>query len=98
MMQELGRKYVRNINHSYQRASTLWEGRYKASLVDSEGYLLTCMRFIEMNPVRAGMVEHPGEYRWSSYAKNAQGDNNEIIQHHPVYGSLGKDMDECSHV
>lgn len=56
------------------------------------------MRYIEMNPVRAEMVEHPGEYRWSSYAKNAQGDDNELIQHHPVYASLGKDNDERSYV
>ena len=94
MMQDLGRKYVRYINHIYQRTGTLWEGRYKASLVDSEAYLLTCMRYIEMNPVRAGMVEHPGEYRWSSYAKNAQGNENELIAYHPVYDSLGKDNDE----
>lgn len=94
MMQDLGRKYVRYINHTYQRSGTLWEGRYKASLVDSEAYLLICMRYIEVNPVRAGMVEHPGEYRWSSYTKNAQGDDNELINHHPVYDSLGKNSDE----
>lgn len=94
MMQDLGRKYVRYINQTYQRTGTLWQGRYKASLVDSEAYLLTCMRYIEMNPVRAGMVEHPGEYRWSSYVKNTQGDNNALITHHPVYDSLGKDSDE----
>ena len=89
MMQDLGRKYVRYINHTYLRSGTLWEGRYKASLVDSEAYLLTCMRYIEMNPVRAGMVDSPGEYRWSSYSRNAQGKDNKIIEDHPVYQSLG---------
>ncbi len=90
MMQDLGRKYVRYINHTYQRSGTLWEGRYKASLVDSEAYLLTCMRYIEMNPVRAAMVEHPGEYRWSSYASNAQGMQQTLLQPHPLYRVLGK--------
>jgi putative transposase len=71
MMQDLGRKYVRYVNHSYKRTGTLWEGRYKARLVDSEIYLLTCMRYIEMNPVRAGMVDTPGSYKWSSYAAEA---------------------------
>lgn len=63
MMQDIGRKYVRYINNRYKRSGALWEGRYKASLVDSESYLLTCMRYIELNPVRAGMVRHPGDYR-----------------------------------
>lgn len=94
MMQDLGRKYVRYINHTYQRTGTLWEGRYKASLVDSEAYLLTCMRYIEMNPVRAGMVEHPGEYRWSSYASNAQGKINTLLQQHPLYRSFGNTDEE----
>lgn len=97
MMQCLGRKYVRHINHTYQRTGTLWEGRYKASLVGSEAYLLTCMRYIEMNPVRAQMVEHLDGYRWSSYAKNARGDDNELRKHHPVYDTLGKDNDERSY-
>ena len=95
MMQDIGRKYVRYINHTYRRTGTLWEGRYKASLVDSEVYLLTCMRYIEMNPVRAGMVESPGEYSWSSYPKNAQGRNDKIIKPHPVYQLLGtKKLDQ----
>ena len=89
MMQDLGRKYVRYINHTYRRTGTLWEGRYKASLVDSETYLLSCMRYIEMNPVRAGMVDSPSQYRWSSYMKNAQGEKDKLIEPHPLYGSLG---------
>ncbi|MFV2030931.1 MAG: transposase [Gammaproteobacteria bacterium] len=89
LMQDLGRKYVRYINHTYRRSGTLWEGRYKASLVDSEVYLLTCMRYIEMNPVRAGMVDSPGDYRWSSYMRNAQGKYDNVIKDHPVYQLLG---------
>jgi len=71
MMQSLGRRYVRYVNHTYKRTGTLWEGRYKSSLVQSENYLLTCSRYIELNPVRANMVETPAEYRWSSYGHNA---------------------------
>lgn len=90
-MQDLGRKYVRYINRTYKRSGGLWEGRYKASLVDSEAYLLTCMRYIEMNPVRAGMVSHPGEYGWSSYGANANGKPNNMLTHHPLYLALGDD-------
>lgn len=97
MMQDLGRKYVRYINHTYRRTGTLWEGRYKASLVDSEAYLLTCMRYIELNPVRAGMVEHPGEYRWSSYASNAQGRASSLIAPHPLYLALGDNTEPRLH-
>lgn len=63
LMQSVGRRYVRYINAAYQRSGALFEGRFKSSLVDSERYLLTCMRYIELNPVRAGMVGDPGEYR-----------------------------------
>ena len=64
MMQALGRRYVYYINMTYKRTGTLWEGRFKASLIDSDAYLLTCMRYIELNPIRANMVSHPGEYQW----------------------------------
>ena len=67
LMQSVGRRYVRYVNATYRRSGTLFEGRFKSSLVDSECYLLTCMRYIELNPVRAGMVGDPGDYRWSSY-------------------------------
>jgi putative transposase len=89
MMQSLGRKYVRYVNHVYKRTGTLWEGRYKSSLVDESHYLLTCMRYIELNPVRAGMVEVPGEYRWSSYRANGYGEADECIKPHLIYRSLG---------
>ena len=89
MMQALGRRYVYYINKTYHRTGTLWEGRYKSSLIDSERYLLSCMRYIELNPVRASMVEHPGEYKWSSYHTNAQNIINALIEQHPVYAGLG---------
>ena len=90
MMQSLGRRYVYYINKTYHRTGTLWEGRYKASLIDSDAYLLTCMRYIELNPVRANMVNHPGEFRWSSYARNAQGKPNNLIEAHPLYLALDR--------
>ncbi|MCW8830680.1 MAG: transposase [Gammaproteobacteria bacterium] len=97
MMQDTGRKYVRYINRTYKRTGSLWEGRYKASLVDSEAYLLTCMRYIEMNPVRAGMVKHPGDYRWSSYHSNAGFKNNLMIESHPVYKRLANSVEQRQH-
>jgi putative transposase len=87
-MQALGRRYVRYINHTYKRSGTLWEGRYRSSLIDSDHYLLTCMRYIEWNPVRADMVNHPGEYRWSSYGANAQGKLDRLIEPHHLYLEL----------
>lgn len=95
-LQDLGRKFVRYVNRRYQRTGSLWEGRYKASLIDSESYLLTCMRYIEMNPVRAGMVRHPAEYRWSSYAANAKGEPNELLTRHALYLSLADDDDKAA--
>lgn len=94
MMQATGRKYVQYINRTYRRSGTLWEGRYKSCLVDSDAWLLTCMRYIEMNPVRAGMVSHPGEYRWSSYAANAQGRPNALLDPHALYLTLGAETAE----
>ena len=91
LMQDVGRKYVRYVNHTYGRSGTLWEGRFKASLVDSEAYLLVCMRYIELNPVRAAMVEHPGAYRWSSYGQNAYGRSDRLLSSHPLYTALGLD-------
>ncbi len=66
-------------NHTYQRTGTLWEGHYKATLIDSEQYALTCYRYIEMNPVRAEMVSHPAEYPWSSYRMNALGEHDNML-------------------
>ncbi|MDX8390315.1 MAG: transposase [Mariprofundaceae bacterium] len=80
VMQSVGRYYVQYFNDQYKRTGTLWEGRYKATLLDSEEYLLTCSRYIELNPVRAGMVGAPADYPWSSYACNALGKVNSLIK------------------
>ncbi len=89
MMQALGRRYVQYFNHQYQRSGTLWEGRFKSSLVQSERYLLHCYRYIELNPVRAGMVEDPSTYHWSSYSCNALGIDTELCTPHDEYLKLG---------
>lgn len=94
MMQYVGRYYVPYINHTYRRTGTLWEGRYKSSLIDSTGYLLTCMRYIELNPVRADMVAQPSEYVWSSYAANAEGKANPLVEPHELYISLAATDEE----
>jgi putative transposase len=93
-IQMLGRYYVQYFNYCYQRTGTLWEGRYKATLIDSENYLLTCMRYIELNPVRANMVAHPSEYPWSSYRHNAVGQLDELITPHTEYQRLDKTAEE----
>jgi len=89
MMQALGRRYVGYFNRRYDRTGTLWEGRFKAGLVDSERYVLTCYRYIELNPVRAGMVPAPGRYRWSTFRCNALGEPDDIVTPHPSYLALG---------
>ena len=89
-LQSVGRRYVQYFNYTYDRTGTLWEGRYKATLIDSERYLLTCMRYIELNPVRAGMVKHPGGYPWSSYPATAQGKEEALITPHSLYRRLGR--------
>ncbi len=91
MMQAIGRRYVGAFNARYRRTGTLWEGRFKSALVDSGAYLLTCYRYIELNPVRAGMVHGPGDYRWSSHHCNALGEYDAGITPHPNYLSLGTD-------
>jgi len=93
VMQSVGRYYVQYFNHQYKRTGTLWEGRYKATLLDSEAYLLTCYRYIELNPVRAGMVDHPADYPWSSYACNATGKTDPRITPHERYLALDKEDD-----
>lgn len=96
LVQYLGRYYVQYFNHVHQRSGTLWEGRYKATLIDSEAYLLTCHRYIELNPVRAGMVERPREYHWSSYPANAHGVPDHRLTPHPLYLALGNDGEDRS--
>ncbi len=93
-LQSLGRRYVQYFNYTQKRTGTLWEGRYKATLIDSEQYLLVCYRYIELNPVRANMVAHPREYPWSSYLCHAEGEVDQLITDHALYVSLGKDKEE----
>jgi putative transposase len=97
LMQALGPRYVRYVNKRYKRSGTLWEGRYKSSLIDSDRYLLICMRYIEMNPVRARMVEHPGDYRWSSYRANAIDESAELIDEHPVFSAMASKRSHRRH-
>ncbi len=93
LMQSLGRRYVQYFNNEYGRSGTLWEGRYKSSLIDSAYYLLACYRYIEENPVRADMVEQPDDYRWSSYHANALGKEDELLTPHREYLSLSEQDD-----
>ena len=90
LFQSIGRHYVRHINSTYRRHGGLWEGRYKSNVIESQAYLLSCMRYIELNPVRAGMVDHPAKYRWSSYASNALGVSNAVISAQAAYVALGR--------
>jgi putative transposase len=94
MMQHLGRGYVSYVNATYGRTGTLWEGRFKASLVDSQAYFLRCCLYIECNPVRAGMVNSPGDYRWSSHHANAFGGFDPLIRAHEQYLLLGHSVEE----
>jgi putative transposase len=94
MMQALGRRYVKYFNFTYQRSGTLWEGRYKSSAVDTEKYLLICYRYIELNPVRAYMINDPADYIWSSYQHNALGVKSLICTPHEEYLSLGTTADD----
>jgi len=91
LMQYVGRRYVPYINQTYGRSGTLWEGRYKGSLVQAEVYLLTCMRYIELNPVRAKLVKTTARYRWSSYHANASGRKSDLISPHKLYLAMGTD-------
>lgn len=88
LMKALGQRYVQFVNRTYGRSGTLWEGRFRSCLVQDETYLLACQRYIELNPVRAGMVTHPADYRWSSYRANGQGETKHLVQPHPLYQSL----------
>ena len=94
MMQYTGRHYVPYVNHRYGTSGSIWEGRYKSSLIHNEQYMLTCMRYIELNPVRANMVDAPSMYRWSSYRANAEGESNHLIKSSCMYMQLGSNRME----
>ncbi len=90
-LQSLGRRYVQYFNYRYRRTGTLWEGRYRATIVEAERYLFECMRYIELNPLRAGMVAHAGDYPWSSYPANAAGAPDALVTPHLLYQHLAPD-------
>lgn len=89
LMQRIGRWYVRYFNERHGRTGTLWEGRYRSSLIDSERYFLACSRYIELNPVRAGIVAIPSDFEWSSFRGNACDGTDHLLTPHPIYQALG---------
>lgn len=91
LMQSVGIQYVHYFNARHSRTGTLLEGRYRATLIDSDRYLLACYRYIELNPIRAGLASHPVEYRWSSHAANAFGTPDQLISPHALYLDLARD-------
>jgi putative transposase len=90
MIQMLGRLYVRHVNRAYDRSGTLWEGRYKTSLIDADDYLFACMRYIENNPVRAKMTARPEDYPGSSHRRTAFGEADDLVLSHRLYVALGE--------
>lgn len=94
LMKALGQRYVQYVNRTYRRSGTLWEGRFRSCLTQEDSYLLACQRYIELNPVRANMVAHPAEYRWSSYRGNAQAEPDALLKPHALYHAL--DLDKAS--
>jgi len=94
LMQLVGNRYVQYVNKKYRRTGTLWEGRHKRSLIDAERYLVACYRYIELNPVRAGMATHPGDYRWSSYRHHANGEPDPLIVDHAVFLRIARQPEQ----
>ncbi len=91
VMQSVGRRYVQRFNTTYGRTGTLWEGRYKATVIETESYLFACYQYIELNPVRAGLVANPRDYPWSSHRANAFGRHDRLVSPHDSYLALGRD-------
>ena len=91
LMKHLAQRHAKRINHKLGRTGTLWEGRPHSGLVASDQYAVACYRYIELNPVRAGMVDHPSKYRWSSYAANVRTDSGSFIRRHPAFMALAID-------
>ncbi|MFT5659347.1 MAG: putative transposase [Gammaproteobacteria bacterium] len=95
-LQSLGRNYVQHFNDNYENEGTLWEGRYRATVLDPAEYLLKCSRYIELNPVRSGLVKNPKDYKWSSYSHNALAREDDTLTEHRVYKQLGSTDKERS--
>jgi putative transposase len=91
LMKNLGQRYVQYINRTYERTGCLWEGRFRSCLAQSERYVLACYRYIELNPVRAAIVDGPGTYQWSSYRANAEGKWDPLVTPHQEFLALGHD-------
>lgn len=89
LMSRINQRFVQHVNRKRERTGSLWEGRFRSSLIDSETYFFTCQRYIELNPVRARMVDHPGQYKWSSYGFNACGMPSPMMTPHDLYLALG---------
>lgn len=94
MMQSVGRTYVPVFNLKHQRTGGLWEGRFRSFVIETERYWLKCMRYIELNPVRAGIVAKPDEYRWSSARAHIDGHDDELLTAHHLYMRLGSTTGE----
>ena len=92
LMKELNQRYVQRLNKALGRSGTLWQGRFHSSVVATERYALACYRYIELNPVRAGLAAHARDYYWSSYRANAEGEANPIVSPHPTYAALGSSL------
>jgi len=90
LMKGLGQRYVQHVNRAYRRSGTLFEGRFRSSVIEADSYLLACQRYIELNPVRAHMVHAPGDYPWSSYRCNALGGADPVVAAHPLYLALAE--------
>jgi putative transposase len=99
LMKQLGQRYAQYINRTYKRTGTLWDGRFRSCLTQNEEYVLSCYRYVELNPVRVNLVKHPREYRWSSFQANANGKTNDYLRltPHAEYLRLGTSITSCQH-
>ena len=94
LMRAIGQRYVQHFNRRYVRTGSLWEGRFHSSIIDSERYFLACQCYVELNPTRAELASFPGQYRWSSYRANAEGDPSRIVVPHSLYSALARNEGE----
>lgn len=94
LMKPVTQKYAQYFNRKYKRVGTLWQGRYRSSPIETERYFLACHRYIELNPVRAGLASEPGAYPWSSYRANALGETDVLVANHSIFSALGADKEQ----